>query len=182
MPPAGLGGDLAQCHALEIDTYDMYCGHACSLVAVDIAATTRAFVRLFQEPELRRQMGEAGRVRAREVYDWKTIIRQYEALWAGLRELRVAKASELKPLPHPWPARLDPFHGFASYPTYHLTSGTRLELVDADVALARQRLASYRPLAMVDFARAVLPDAAELEAVIAKAAAGDPRPRWSSSP
>jgi starch synthase len=172
MPPAGLGSDLAQCHALEIDTYDMYCGHTCSLVAVDIAAATRAFTRLFQEPELRRQMGEAGRIRAREVYDWKTIIRQYEALWAGLRELRVAKASELKPLPHPWPARLDPFHGFASYPTQRLTPATRLELVDTDVALARQRLASYRPLAMVDFARAVLPDAAELEAVIAKAAAG----------
>lgn len=36
MPDAGLGGDLALRHALEIDTYDMYCGHACSLVAVDV--------------------------------------------------------------------------------------------------------------------------------------------------
>lgn len=64
MPRAGLGGDLALRHALEIDTYDMYCGHSCMLVAVDVAATTQAFIRLFESPQLRRQMGEAGRERA----------------------------------------------------------------------------------------------------------------------
>jgi hypothetical protein len=43
MPQAGLGGDLAVRHALEMDTYDMYCGHTCSLVAVDVQATAKAF-------------------------------------------------------------------------------------------------------------------------------------------
>jgi len=47
MPQAGLGSDLAARHALGIDTYDMYCGHTCSLVAVDVPATTQAFIRLF---------------------------------------------------------------------------------------------------------------------------------------
>ncbi|MBM3396787.1 MAG: glycosyltransferase family 4 protein, partial [Betaproteobacteria bacterium] len=117
MPQAGLGGDLSLRHALEIDTYDMYCGHACSLVAVDVEATAQALIRLFESPELRRQMGEAGRQRAREVYDWSAIIPQYEALWAQLTEIRTAKASDLKPLAHPWPARMDSFHAFASYPT-----------------------------------------------------------------
>ena len=36
MPQPGLGKDLSLKHALEIDTYDMYCGYTSSLVAVDI--------------------------------------------------------------------------------------------------------------------------------------------------
>lgn len=126
MPAAGLGGDLAQRHALEIDSYDMYCGHACTVVAVDVEATAQAFARLFASSELRQQMGQAGRQRAREVYDWAVIIPQYEALWAQLGELRKAQAPALKPLPHPWPARMDPFHAFAGYPTALLTPQTVL--------------------------------------------------------
>ncbi len=166
MPGAGLGGDLALRHALEIDTYDMYCGHSCSLVAVDVEATAQAFVRLFASPELRRQMGEAGRQRALEVYDWAVIIPQYEALWAQLSEMRKAQSKDLKPLAHPWPARMDPFHGFASYPTRTLTPQTRLMLVDADAAAALQRVGAFRRLAMVDFAKVVLPTEDELQAVL----------------
>lgn len=172
MPGAGLGGDLALRHALEIDTYDMYCGHACSLVAVDVEATTQAFTRLFESPELRKQMGEAGRQRAREVYDWAAIIPQYEALWAKLNEMRQAQAKDLKPLPHPWPARMDPFHAFAAYPTQTLTEQTVLGLVDGDVETAITRTLAYRQLAMVDFAKVVLPSEAEIRQVLQAAAAG----------
>jgi glycosyltransferase involved in cell wall biosynthesis len=104
MPQAGLGGDLALRHALEIDNYDMYCGHTCSLVAVDVQAAANAFEKLFNSAELRSQMGEAGRARAQQVYDWKTVIAQYESLWAAQTELRLAGAKDLQPLPHPWPA------------------------------------------------------------------------------
>jgi hypothetical protein len=152
LPQAGWAGDLAFRHALEIDSYDMYCGHTCSLVAVDVAAATQAFTRLFQDAELRQQMGEAGRIRAREVYDWKPIIQNYERLWASLRELRTVQAAAAKPLPHPWPARMDPFHAFARYPTQTLTPATKLERVDADMATASRRVAAYRELAMVNFA------------------------------
>ena len=71
----------------------MYCGHTCSLVAVDVQATTQA--------------------------------------------------KDLKPLPYPWPARMDPFHAFAAYPTQTLTEQTVLGLVDADVDTALRTLA-YR--------------------------------------
>jgi len=172
MPQAGLGGDLALRHALEIDTYDMYCGHACSLVAVDVQATANAFVQLFESPDLRRQMGEAGRVRAREVYDWSVIIAQYEALWAQLGEIRQAQAPALKPLPQPWPARMDPFHAFASYPTQTLTPQTVLALVDADATTAFTRVGTYRQLAMVSFAKVVLPSDAECQALLAGLADG----------
>ena len=169
MPGAGLGGDLALRHALEIDTYDMYCGHACSLVAVDVAATAQAFARLFASPALRQQMGQAGRQRVRAFYDWAAIIPQYEALWQQLAELRNAQAPALQPLVHPWPARMDPFHAFASYPTHTLTPQTLLALVEADVASAMARVQQYQALAMVNFAKLVLPTEQEVLAVLTAA-------------
>jgi len=169
MPQAGLGGDLALRHALEVDTYDMYCGHTCSLVAVDVQATAAAFERLFNAPELRQQMGLAGRQRAIEVYDWKPIIGQYEALWGQLSEIRTSQAKGLNALPHPWPARMDPFHAFASYPTRSLTPQTVLGLVDTDLNTAITRTQAYRQLAMVDFAKVVLPSEAELRTVLTAA-------------
>jgi len=172
MPGVGLGGDLAQRHALEVDTYDMYCGHSCMLVAVDVEATTQAFAKLFASPELRGRMGDAGRQRAREAYDWAVIIPRYEVLWAQLGEIRQQQAPALTSLPHPWPARMDPFHAFASYPTQVLTPKTMLGLVDTDVQTAILRVADYRALAMVDFAKVVLPTEAEVAVVLHNAAAG----------
>jgi starch synthase len=172
MPGAGLGTDLALRHALEIDTYDMYCGHACSLVAVDVQATAQAFIRLFESPALRQQMGEAGRQRAREVYDWAVIIPQYEALWAQLNEMRTSQSKDLKPLAHPWPARMDPFHAFASYPTQMQTPQTVLGLVDGAVETAITRTLAYRQLAMVDFAKVILPSDVEIKVVLQAAASG----------
>ena len=179
MPQPGLGGDLALRHALEVDTYDMYCGHACSLVEVDIAATTEAFTKLFADPALRARMGEAGRERARAVYDWRVVIGQYESLWEQLAELRAAQAPQLAPLAHPWPARMDPFHGFAAYPTHTLTLQTLLHAGGADVHALRERLSSGQSLAMVNFARAVIPQPEELDAILVAVAGSDasaPRP------
>ena len=175
MPGAGMGGDLARRHALEIDTYDMYCGHTCSLVAVDVQATAAAFTRLFNSSDLRRQMAQAGQARAREVYDWKPIIGQYEALWSHLHDLRGSQAKDIPALPHPWPARLDPFHAFGAYPTQSLTPQTMLMLVPADAEAALRQARAWRELAMVDFAKAILPDDAEIGAVLQKAATG-PQP------
>ena len=172
MPGVGLGSDLAQRHALEIDTYDMYCGHTCSLVAVDVEATAQAFTRLFASQELRQQMGEAGRQRAREVYDWAVIIPQYEALWAQLAELRQDQAPALNPPPQPWPARMDPFHAFASYPTKTMTPQTALALVDADISSAFARVGAYQQLAMVNFSKVVLPSEAEVQLVLNAASSG----------
>jgi hypothetical protein len=133
---------------------------------VDVQATEQAFERLFNSPQLRRQMGEAGRERAVGVYDWKTVIGQYEALWAHLRDIRAKEGKDIKPLAHPWPARMDPFHAFASYPSQALTPQTVLALVDANVELALQRTLQYRQLAMIDFAKLILPSEDEIKAVL----------------
>lgn len=176
MPEAGLATDLALRHALEIDTYDMYCGHTCSLVSVDIDQAAQAFVDLFESSALRQTMGAAGRKRAQEVYGWKVIIGQYEALWAEQDRVRLAalQNTEYLPanLPHPWPARMDPFYAFANYPTQALKTSTVLCLADSNLETASARLQTYQAMAMVNFAKFVLPTAEEIAAVLKQAAAG----------
>ena len=173
MPGSGHGDDLARRHALGVDTYDRYSGYTSSLVAVDVEATAQAFSRLFASSDLRRQMGEAGRRRAREIYDWAAIIPQYEALWAELAERR-AKADSPAPT-NKWPARADPFHIYARYPTRMLEPGTMLALADPDTATALERVARYRNLTIVRFAEIIMPTEQEIAAVLDALAEG-PRP------
>lgn len=172
MPVAGFGNTLAKRHALGVDTYDRYCGYTCSFAAIDIEAAAKAFSRLFVSSELRAKMGEAGRSRAKEIYDWQFIIPQYESLWYQLREIRTRHAKDLQPLAQPWPARMDPFHAFASYPTKSLTLQTVLGLVDNTADAAAQRLAEYRQLTMINFADVVLPSQDEVKTILEVAASG----------
>jgi alpha-maltose-1-phosphate synthase len=160
MPMAGLGTDLAQRHALNIDTYDQYCGYTSQLVAIDIEATTQAFCQLFASSELRQQMGTAGRARVQQQFDWAQIIPCYEALWASLNEERrsypdLLPSSQSSSL---WPARLDPFTAFAGYPSQALTPLTQLAIARPD---ATTWLEQCRSLAMVSFATSILPSEAE---------------------
>lgn len=177
MPSPGLGVDLAYRHALGIDSYDTYCGHACSFVAVDVQAAAGAFVRLFQSPELRRQMGEQGRRRVKELFDWKSIIPRYEQLWQDLAERRMSSAGlqESEPSSSGWSARMDPFKAFAGYPSAQLQPQNHVELVDRDLSRSMNRYHELSALAMVAFARAVLPTHEEIAAVLAAAAQG-PQP------
>ncbi len=128
-PAPGLAGDLAHRHALEIDTYDMYCGHSSSLVAVHAQKLTKPLSsssnRLSSERRWARQAG----FEQRKTTTGATIIPRYEELWEEQTKIRLAakKAREEgakksgKPLaPSVWPARLDPTIGFANYPTQHL--------------------------------------------------------------
>ncbi|MDC1268218.1 glycosyltransferase family 4 protein [Gammaproteobacteria bacterium] len=179
-PAPGLAGDLAHRHALEIDTYDMYCGHSSSLVAVNAQKLTNAFIELFQSPELRKKMGDAGRLRATKDYDWRTIIPRYEELWDEQTKIRLAakkareeggKKSGKPPAPSVWPARLDPTIGFANYPTQHLTLTTELTLSESSAAKALEKLAEYKELAMVNYAHYVFPTDEEIKSVFEAAEA-----------
>ncbi|MAT50275.1 MAG: glycosyl transferase-like protein [Porticoccaceae bacterium] len=171
MPSRGHGGDLALRHAFGMDTYDMYCGHTCSVIAVDVEATARVFSRLFASPALRRELGVAGRQRAREVYDWSVIIPQYEALWKMQRALRQEAGADAH-RPVLWPARMDPFDGFAAYPTTTLDHNTTLALAFQDAGSACARVEQLRTLRMVEFAAYVLPSSEEVEALLNILAAG----------
>ena len=107
-----------------------------------------------------------GQQRATEVYAWRHIIERYEALWEQLNHIRQAQATGLKALAHPWPARMDPFHTFSAYPTHSLSGQTCLELATANKEDALARVASYKELAMVNYAEFVLPTEEEILAVI----------------
>lgn len=171
MPRAGLSDDLAIRHALEIDTYDMYIGHTCSLTAVDIAAATAAFTALFASADLRRKMGAAGQARARDIYDWRYIIPQYQALWAAQDEHRRHAAQGVQGVKG-WPARPDPFAIFDTYPTQLLTENTVLIARDGDIATLCEQVAQIAALSMVKFAHLVLPTAQEVQTIMQNAVTG----------
>ena len=184
MPPPGMATDLAMKHALEIETYDMYCGHTSSLVSVDIEAATEAFSNLFKNDQLRKQMGDAGKLRAKELYDWSAIIPQYEELWSNQKELRhqeihsnqstASQNNTRQPLTHPWPARMDPFDAFSSYPTSALSATTTISLADNLTSeTAWELVRSYSSLAMVSYAKKILPSEDEVKLVLLAAVAPD---------
>ncbi|MEY4976102.1 MAG: hypothetical protein RIQ97_1297 [Pseudomonadota bacterium] len=171
LPPAGTGRDLAFRHAAEIDTYDMYCGHTCSVVGVDVDAAALAFERLFASDDLRRQMGAAGRARAQSLYDWAQIVPQYEALWA--EQDRVRQAQTAKPVGlRPWAARMDPFDSFSHYATHQLQNSTRLSLAHDSLAQANQGLQAVQGLQMVRFAQETLPGPEVCAALLQRLAQG----------
>jgi glycosyltransferase involved in cell wall biosynthesis len=170
--PAGYGGDLALRHALGIDTYDMYCGHTCMTVAVDIEFASEAFRKLFESAELRQEMGEKGKQRAKSVFDWRVIIPQYEALWQKLAEIRRDYKPHEKNVSFPWPARMDPFYAFGHYASTTIKSETVVSLCSDESNKLDSRLKSFRNLAMVNFALYVLPDDAEVEGIISALSSG----------
>ena len=174
-PAPGLAGDLATRHALETDTYDMYCGHSSSLVGLDARKLTSAFSELFSSPDLRSRMGESGRLRANQVYDWRVIIKRYEKLWQEQTKIRIeaqnSKAADGRApnntvRPRGWPARLDPTIGFANYPTQHLNSTTQLTMTCSTASETVQKLHQYKELLMVNFAHYVFPTDEEIQSVL----------------
>jgi glycosyltransferase involved in cell wall biosynthesis len=119
-PPAAAGVDLAAAHALGADTYDVYLSRSQLSVAVDWDQAGAALERICADEALRRRLGETAQTRAREVFDWKVIVAQYRQLWSALAERRKAAQNEAQALRHPWPARMNPFEFFSSYPTRQL--------------------------------------------------------------
>ncbi|MDA8671619.1 glycosyltransferase family 4 protein [Gammaproteobacteria bacterium] len=176
-PKPGLGGDLAHRHALGVDTYDMYCGYSSSLIGIHLEKLTEAFVRLFESPDLRYSMGQAGRIRAKEVYDWSTIIPRYEELWDTLREIRLAASSSALNQNRTYPARLDPTISFSHYPTTLLDAQTELVLAFSSVSEALDRISKLKSLAMVNFAESVFPSDQEIEIMISIAVENGSRAR-----
>lgn len=166
MPEGGLGDDLAHRYALDLDTYDMYCGYTSSLIAVDLAAVTEAFILLVTDSDLRARMGAEGQKRAQSIFDWKHIIPRYEELFDVLNQLRGTHVQDTPPLRHPWPGRMDPFDAFSAYPTHRLKVDTILSVTDSDPDALLRRALQFRSLAMVRFAELVLLKAEDIEKII----------------
>jgi hypothetical protein len=102
--------------------YDHFLAECSQATAVDAPAMAAAVARLVGDESLRRQMGEAGRRRAREHFAWPMIIRAYERLWRDQDAERRAR-SGAEPGSSRWrnpdgPAAYPaPERTFAGYPT-----------------------------------------------------------------
>lgn len=165
-PPPGLGADLAARHEEHLDNYDVYIGQASLFTSVDIQATAEAYTRLALNRDLRSSMGAAGRARAIATFDWKVIVRQYEALWEELAKRR-AKAAPAKPVAILHPSRPDPFRLFAGYPTRTLEGSDQLFLTDVH---AITKLRDLRKIHLVSYGAGLLPDEAQTEGILAEIA------------
>lgn len=142
--PTAMGGDgnsLAMRYQMGIDSYDAYMRGVSQCVAMDIAAAAEAFTTLARDKNLRQRMGEAGRQRARERYDWAAVIPQYLQLWDEQENLR-ATAPEFSPVAETrQPVYASPFELFADYPTTILAGSTTVSAAAQDAAKKMRILA-----------------------------------------
>ena len=174
LPPDGEA--FARGYESAIDTYDVYCGLTCQTVSVDQRVLIERLSDLVSNPGLRQRMGEAGRRRARDVFDWAVVYRQYQALWAEMERLRQAAQRDpqqqamLAAAPRAAASRMDPFRSFAHYPTALIQDRTRVSLRTAADAATYAELSSH-PL--FNYAGKVLPAQAVVKALLAPLAQGE---------
>ncbi|MEW5686349.1 MAG: glycosyltransferase family 4 protein [Pseudomonadota bacterium] len=165
-PRPGLGADLAYGYGQRMMSYETYAGAAAAFTAVDVGEATEALVTLFADPDLRRRMGAAGQARVREVFDWRVVIPQYQALWSELARRRAAAPAQAA---SDNPYRPDPFRMFSAYPTATL-SGDLLVSLARPLAEGEASALLARPSVRHTVAR--LPEPDEVEALVAYLASG----------
>jgi glycosyltransferase involved in cell wall biosynthesis len=81
-PEDGLVEDLVGQHMFGMKSYQQYVGIVAQHTAVHVGRAAEAIAQLANDPALRRRMGEAGRRRIRDTFDWRVVAPQYTALAA----------------------------------------------------------------------------------------------------
>lgn len=132
LPMAGMGQPIARAYEAGSLDYDRYTWALAAITAVDIRELTERLTSLVMDPALRRRMGEAGRRRAAEDYDWQVVFRAYQALWGDLNARRLAALQDPEELARWAPPRsatrfMDPLIAFGHYPTSAITPSTWME-------------------------------------------------------
>lgn len=94
---AGTHSDLTSRLLLGEINYDHFLARATQAVTVNSDAAAAALVRLCDDQVLRQQMGQAGRVRAKRMFDWSHVIRRYESVWTEQEQQRREHLSQLSP-------------------------------------------------------------------------------------
>jgi starch synthase len=161
MPPPGTGADLGWRYATAIDSYGRYCMTTAQSISVDVEFCAQAYLKLIEDPSLRRRMGEAGAAHAQAKFDWRVVIAAYQALWQELAELRRG-APEVVPLEADRPAhplRDDPFSLFSTYPTGYVDGDT---VATAAPGGSRQRLTELRAIPLANLVPSLLLPEAEI--------------------
>jgi glycosyltransferase involved in cell wall biosynthesis len=146
-PPPAAGMEIARSYFNE-GNYGVSLSGASQSTSVDIEWGANALKVLIENDGLRRTYGANGRARARDVFDWRHIIRAYDELWRDLSERRLAQPPE-PTLPAHWqamhPAFPNPWEMFKAFPTTHLaaTDILHIALSEEDVATILRHEMNY---------------------------------------
>jgi glycosyltransferase involved in cell wall biosynthesis len=131
-PAPGTGEGVARDFEVGALDYDAFLARTSLSVAVDMRRLEACLTDLVTSADLRRRMGGAGRARVRELFDWRVIFPQYQALWAEQDARRRRGRNEHPALfagaPAAAPSRPDPFTAFGHYPTAHVGPDTQVRL------------------------------------------------------
>ncbi|MDE2029558.1 MAG: glycosyltransferase [Alphaproteobacteria bacterium] len=129
MPPAGNGFDLTAQVASGREVYGGFLAKSALTVAVDAAQAGERIATLIADKNLRAQMAERARARARAFYDWRNIIPMYEDLWGELAARRAAAPPPKQNWPSALPTLPDPYAMYAGFPTSCLDETATVALV-----------------------------------------------------
>jgi glycosyltransferase involved in cell wall biosynthesis len=149
--PSPITENLIAQHNHGMKTYQQYVAITAQHTAVSVGHAAARLAELFVSRELRHAMGTAGQRRVLDTFDWSVVASQYVALATQLGEIRLSVPQDthtgLVARGH-HPARSDPFHAFANFPTEILTSTISLrvdpEFDPADLdRMSQARLISY---------------------------------------
>lgn len=141
LPPAGDGHLMIERNVFGLDNYLQYASNVSQHTAVNVDAAASAIAALAVDLDLRSRMGNAGRARARECFDWPVIVSELDALWTDLAERRKAdeafgggaKSEYMRD-----PVKGDPFHAFGHFPTCSLTGGILLSVGNVSASRLEQ--------------------------------------------
>ncbi|MFZ1660492.1 MAG: glycosyltransferase family 4 protein [Paracoccaceae bacterium] len=103
-------------YATGLDGYQQFSARLSAMTQIDVPVLTKRIVELAKDPALRRRMGEAGKARARTMYDWAAVIPQMQDLWAELAARRRAGRGQVC-FAGALPIFPSPLSVFKDYPT-----------------------------------------------------------------
>ena len=160
-PDHGIGVHFSDRHAARIDTYPLYVGGLAQVTSVDIAGSVSAIVQLARNPEQRLKMGERGRLRVENIYDWNHILAKYLELFEELGHQRNEESilgvrdSTTEPA---YPRCPDPFRVFSAHPSQTVSAQTRVCLARDDASteylqFTQNRLTCFAGHATVDISQ-----------------------------
>ena len=149
-PPPGVTLDWSAAYGADLMNYSNFIANAAMVTSVDVDRAARALAELADNAELRRRMGESGRLRARDSYDWRVVIQAYEELWGELasRRASAAESAPVAPGAAANPLCDDPFRLFAHYATATLTPETRLSSAGRAAPAATRTLREHPLVAL----------------------------------
>ncbi|WP_426050883.1 glycosyltransferase family 4 protein [Brevundimonas sp. SL161] len=128
---SGAPTELVLGHAMGLKTYQQYVGVLAQHTAVDVARAAEALGALIMSPDLRKQMGDAGRRRVREKFDWSVVAPQFVRLAQALGDVRRSSPDpRCRSSRHP--AKGEPFRDFAGFATNVLSATTVMALRPGD--------------------------------------------------